>query len=246
MKFVLSEPYLHARQAATTPFFPQDFIEEVWQTFSKQDGTLKLLDSLIPADHCVRWPAGMRGPTEEMVAGFDLPILVGEGNRPIVMIIGQDPFRSDKEAERYSPDRVLLSTPFGVHSPDGMKSSRLVSYAIIIHSILDAGYDVYVTDVAKMYLRDLTTNKRVAPRSAANTIYNGILKNEIGALSPANVFCFGGIAKKACSRIGVGPKLMGLYHPKARELNHIPGGASAPNRGRYLAAQIMAYLKPAG
>lgn len=243
MNFIRSEPYLQARQAATAPFFPQDFIEEVWQTFSKRDPDLKLLDSLIPADHCTRWPAGMRGPTEAMVAGFDLPILVGEGNRPIAMIIGQDPLRSIKEAERYKPDRVLLSTPFGVHSPAGMKPRTLISYDVIIQTLIEEGYDVYVTDAAKMYLHNLTTNERIRPDAAASAVYAGILKKEITALSPAEVICLGNDAKNAC--IGIWPKLVSVYHPRAWTLNNIPGGASAPNRGRYVAAQIMTYLKPA-
>jgi len=60
-------------------------------------------------------------------------------------------------------------------------------YWKIIQPLLDAGYNLYLTDIAKFWVR----GQKTPPSGEARKIYKGILEKEIDLVAPSLVVSFG-------------------------------------------------------
>jgi len=107
-----------------------------------------------------------------VIAGVDVPIIIYPSEVPsnkTVVLIGQDPLRNPNDTvlknpdyinnTNFSPSDVIVGTPFAMHF--GLNSNGFPStytfvpmYCQIIDGYLDKGYNVYLTDISKLYIKD--------------------------------------------------------------------------------------------
>lgn len=106
--------------------------------------------------------------SSESHKGIDVPVLISGSHeaqaKSVVVILGQDPLRSDKESnlvkkhnQNHTKDNVIVGTPFAIHLANykgkkAMKGFNFVSfYTKLITKIMESGSDVYLTDCSKIF-----------------------------------------------------------------------------------------------
>lgn len=123
-------------------------------------------------------------------AGLDLPVWLNNPSSCTkkVMVIGQDPRRNSQEMQNM-PDRITLSTPFGLHSLSWRTSRKGLIHQVFIDLINDYyqnhGSDlcVYYTDFYKFRRADISDDKSVID-SVNKGLYMDVLQQEIFLFDP--------------------------------------------------------------
>lgn len=113
--------------------------------------------------------------SKPVIFGIDIPIFYPAVN-PLgtVVLIGQDPLRNPKDRvlkdtklgyinKGINPSDVIIGTPFALHffnNPNGIpKSYKFVHmYNDIVNGYLTKGYNVYLTDISKLYVKESQSN----------------------------------------------------------------------------------------
>lgn len=117
----------------------------------------------------------IKGIPNPVIFGIDIPIFY-PADEPIgtVVLIGQDPLRNPNNIiltnnghgyintpynSPNKPSDVIVGTPFALHlynNPNGIPQSYkfLPMYNDIVDGYLAKGYNVYLTDISKLYIKD--------------------------------------------------------------------------------------------
>lgn len=114
--------------------------------------------------------------------GIDLPCWLDAsrtGQR--IILLGQDPLRDDKYFPTSLKDElsVVIGTPYSVHSGSLRRQGNNPRYWGIISHLLDAGYNLYLTDVSKFWAR----GQRIRP--SIDRTYRLILQGEFELIAPS-------------------------------------------------------------
>ena len=128
---------------------------------------------------------------------IDLPFLISERkvNKKTIMIIGMDANNQGKN----TPEDLVLSAPFYLQSDIG-RNSRRNQYWNIIEPI-NENYNVYLTDVYKLFFRE---DKQISNKNkyyTQNIIHATILQEEILYIKPELIVAFGKASRDICAKI---------------------------------------------
>ena len=137
-----------------------------------------------------------------MIVGIDVPVLLsnGKGEKGTIMIIAESPARDTRSI---NISGTYIGTPFAVALKFNIPSQCKI-YKYIFCKLLDAGYNVYITDAVKEWRKGLEKKEFV------NLIDYPILKTEIRDVKPVLIVTWGDIAKIACNNIFNDRKI--FYH----------------------------------
>lgn len=156
--------------------------------------------------------------TGKQCCGIDLPIWYEtDADAPSIMIIGQDPFRQEKDFTLNGLDaqtEVLLGSPFAVHlgyiplpkSPGSL--GRIQKYWAFIRTIVQSSVNVYLTDLYKGFFKEGEVLSG-GTTFAQDPMHLSLLREEIESIRPALIVTLGSHPAKA---------LLGDH-------KHIPGSA---------------------
>ncbi len=133
--------------------------------------------------------------------GLDVPTWFNvKVSRPRIMLIAQDPLRSEKYYGECHD--AVVSSPFGLHDathrekPNGGK----MVYELV-KRLVDKDYGVYLTDANKYYVGNHKESNAYA--KCKKEVYADILKKEIELVQPTLCVCLGRKAEQAIRRLGI-------------------------------------------
>ncbi len=135
--------------------------------------------------------------------GIDFPVLMSKGTgRPVLMICALDPNR-DNVKDGSDQGIVGSWVPFSiVNNPEKINNGKEQNNLLFFHTLL-ASYDLYLTDVYKVFYRDQNTGK-VSNQIPAYTVipdHRALLEEEIRLVKPAALLTLGRAARAAVGRI---------------------------------------------
>lgn len=160
--------------------------------------------------------ANCKGPASNHLAnksiiGLDMPVLVTDSDsegksKGTVVILAQDPLRGSTVQTD-----IILGLPFALQDGNAKGCTSVIrgSKDSIVEHLISKGYDVYLTDIFKLYMRDLQNNK-VYPDENLYNEYLDLLRQELQLVGPAFVLTMG----KEASRV------MGMFCPFVHNLVH--------------------------
>lgn len=119
------------------------------------------------------------------VIACDLPSLLSRGGHKTVMIIAQDPLNSNPAED------VWIGTPYGLHIKKMREEKRTKLYMQLIEILLQHGYQTYLTDFYKIYVKDAGFQRAERP------LFTDILKQEIEIINPVALITWGRDASNA-------------------------------------------------
>jgi len=153
--------------------------------------------------------------SKEYWVGVDYPILLTKkSNKKNVLIVAEDPLRNfNDDLLIKSKEHVLLSTPFATHLSNCRKA--LKEYWGFHNYLLEAGYNVYVTDIHKLWLKKERNNKKEVLPSDLIENFKKIFQFEMEFIKPELVVTYGNTAKNALNemRLGLDEKVLHFLHP---------------------------------
>lgn len=127
---------------------------------------------------------------EKMYLGHDLPVWLGaEDASKHVMIIGQDPVRSDAQ----KLGELTIASPWGLHYPSGYHQKHASFMNNVVCPLVDNGIEVYLTDFWKLFATSAPVNDRKRVLDSRKNIqslcidYAEILKKEIELVQPDHI-----------------------------------------------------------
>lgn len=123
----------------------------------------------------------------ESVAGVDLPVKIDRGYNKTLVIVGEDPLRNIKEKKEVG-DSIVFSIPYGVHRPE-CRSGRQSFYWKLSQQIFDLGYNIYYTDINKLWLKQ-GESKESIPQDLQSA-FRFCLKRELEVIKPSIIISFG-------------------------------------------------------
>ncbi len=150
--------------------------------------------------------------------GVDLPTLISSSNtiNKTIMIIAEDPLRN------MPPNEIILSTPFGTHLETAKKGKQKIYWAIS-QMIFSMGYDLYYTDINKIWLKkndlEKTEKKRAIPSDLKEN-FSKTLDREISIFRPRLVITFGKPAKEAFEALNKNIVHLPITHPAGTARGH--------------------------
>ena len=129
------------------------------------------------------------------VVGIDVPVLLSNGReqKGTIMIIAESPVRDTRSTKKTG---LYIGTPLAVAQKFNVPSQCKI-YKYIFCKLLDAGYDVYISDAVKEW------NKGLKKKEFVNHIDYPVLKAEIENVKPILIVTWGDTAKVACKKCGV-------------------------------------------
>ena len=153
----------------------------------------------------------------EIITGIDIPILINDLSRKTtntIMIVEQDPLRNYHfYAKRYNT--TILSHNAIVGTPNALHCNPVSFYLKLVEELINKGWNVYLTDVHKIYAPGLKGKKG---RLTANEIT--LLADELNVIRPTKVLLFGNEAKRAFSKIPYSSiNTIPFLHPSARAVH---------------------------
>lgn len=131
--------------------------------------------SAIPAADVINKLQGMCKISERDIyptgmMGIDIPVLLQKGKEKpqekIVVFIAQDPLRNASDANLHNMeycsrifhnDDIIVGTTFALHMK--CKFRKLPFFENLVSTLWNNGYDVYMTDISKLYIQSLPINK---------------------------------------------------------------------------------------
>lgn len=171
-----------------------------------------IISELIPVNVC-SGPASKHLRGKSMI-GLDMPVLVTDPGRKgeskgTVVILAQDPLRGSSKSTVQTD--IILGLPFALQDGNAKGCTSVIrgSNNSIVEHLISKGYDVYLTDIFKLYMRDLQNNK-VYPGQNLYNEYLDLLRQELKQVGPAFVLTIG----KEASRV------MGMFCPFVHNLVH--------------------------
>ena len=175
--------------------------------------------------------------------GVDLPTWFNIQNNTHIMIVAQDPLRSNKwYGECFD---TVISSPFGLHSLEHRQNARGGKMmSLLVERLVNNGYGVYLTDANKFFIHDHKTTNMFSV--AHIDVYAEIIRQEIEIVKPTVIVCLGRSAERMCKKMGLSdilplPHLSGTARgaivrrfPKSESI-----GATAENIAEEYAREII-------
>lgn len=150
--------------------------------------------------------------SQEYTIGIDLPVWISSKenfNDKYVMILGEDPLRSDNFQEQNENGKIIISSPFGTHSEIRRRRYNSLMWKIS-KRILEVGYGLYFTDINKLWIgkhdKESRSNKKTRtkklnlPEGIQNQFKVTLLK-EIELINPVMSLAFGKVAEGVLSNL---------------------------------------------
>jgi hypothetical protein len=134
--------------------------------------------------------------------GIDFPIRLSKGkNRPVLMICAMDPLRAEPN-ETSNNGEIGFWVPFSVINSIDSKNNKSSdrSNLTFFHTLLET-YDIYVTDIYKVFYREGQRKSNTQKEFKKNTIHKDILDNEIKIINPQAILTLGNDARDAICQI---------------------------------------------
>jgi hypothetical protein len=130
--------------------------------------------------------------------GIDLPVWFTEknSNRKKILILAMDPLRSETTADQQR-STADFNSPFSIH----LRTKNNYFPSI---SLLASTYDLYITDVFKLFYRDKSNQKNMSNQSPdflTMAVHSELLQKEIALFEPSCVLCLGIHALNGLSKI---------------------------------------------
>lgn len=173
-----------------------------------------IISELIPVFNCTGRASNHLA--NKSIIGLDMPVLVTDPNRKeeskgTVVILAQDPLRGSSKSTVQTAKDIILGLPFALQDGNAKGCTSVIrgSNNSIVEHLISKGYDVYLTDIFKLYMRDLQNNK-VYPGQNLYNEYLDLLRQELKQVGPAFVLTIG----KEASRV------MGMFCPFVHNLVH--------------------------
>jgi hypothetical protein len=174
--------------------------------------------------------------------GLDLPLLFTSDNpnAETVVIVGIDPLRKRKDFRDFKPGNVIIGTPYALHSTFYRESKgRTKSYSDFVKHVVSKGYNVYVTDIFKIWMNDSEkTEKDRFYFGDEISESNEVLLQEIEIIQPKIIIAFGNLVEKHLTKIRLSDeiKITKLPHPSGANRNW--GKATFDQKVNYLCSEI--------
>ncbi|MDC0338667.1 uracil-DNA glycosylase family protein [Flavobacteriales bacterium] len=178
-----------------------DNVYNHFSTIFNQGNVIKDFDPSMPINKLKNFKHSII--SQKSSYGIDLPVwfTIKNKNRQKIMLIGMDPLRQ-KSTEGEIGKVASLNTPYSIHH-----RVRNNYYPSI--SLLASQYDIYITDVFKLFFREPEDPDFVSNQNTSFTelaIHTKLLQKEITAFSPDLILCLGkqpvndGLAKIGLTR----------------------------------------------
>lgn len=184
--------------------------------------------------------------------GMDLPLLFvcDKPNAPTVVIVGIDPLRKRKDFPKHGFElgNIIIGTPYALHSTFYRESKgRTKSYYDFVKHIVSKGYNVYVTDIFKIWMND--SEKTEKDRFfLGDEVFesNEILLKEFEIIQPQILIAFGDLVDKSLKSLELSTIIIKLPHPSGanRRWNTLlEGKATCDQKVKYLCSEFDNNLK---
>ena len=140
--------------------------------------------------------------------GVDLPTWFNIQNNTHIMIVAQDPLRSNKwYGECFD---AVISSPFGqqdVGHRQRANGGKMMS--LLVERLVSNGYGIYLTDANKFFVYDHKTTDMFS--ATHMDMYAEIMRREIGIVKPFVIVCLGRRAEILCKKMGL-QNILALPH----------------------------------
>jgi hypothetical protein len=131
----------------------------------------------------------------------DLPSLLSKGGQDVVMLIAQDPYNN------MTADGIWIGTPYALHIKKCRENLHTRQYLRLIDVLLDAGYQVYLTDIYKIYVHGKQLSRKDKKWFAS------LLEQEAELVKPAAVITWGRKAEYAIGKLKLQAPHYAYPHP---------------------------------
>lgn len=154
------------------------------------------------------WNTTLLGAYADRSLGYDLPCLLSADRAPKgrIMLCAQDPLRGA------GPARLTVGTFFGIDSQYHRTRRHWGMIWQLIRSLVESGYDVWVTDAIKIFAGQNIVMKDEKLRD----LCYAVMAAEIAAFQPDRVVAFGSVADWALRASNSGQQVVRVLHPTAR------------------------------
>lgn len=142
---------------------------------------------------------------EAAIVACDLPSLLSRGGQKLVMIVAQDAL-----SRVPGPDKIRLGTPYALHLKkcrEELHNTR--RYFQMIDVLLNHGYQVYLTDLYKIYVGGNSLTRKDRKR------FRSILKQEVERLEPQALITWGRKATVTVEKLEIDQPHYDYPHPAA-------------------------------
>lgn len=145
--------------------------------------------------------------------GFDLPLFIkADGNIKNIMIVAEDPLRSQSDPNLIPfRSQILLSTPFATHL-DWCRRA-LKEYWDFHSTLLDEGYNVYMTDINKIWIQKDGNSKKERLPNDLIINFRRTLQAEIEMINPEVIVTYGRPAELALKSFSLDSKQKVIHFP---------------------------------
>jgi len=181
--------------------------------------------------------------------GVDLPLLFKSDNpnAETVVIIGIDPLRKRKDFRDFKLGNVIIGTPYAFHSTYYRESKgRTKSYYDFVKHIVSKGYNVYVTDIFKIWMNDFERTERHRFFLGDEVLEsNEILLKELEIIQPQILIALGDLVEKSLNDLELSIRIIKVPHPSGanRRWNSLVGKATCEQKVKFLNSEIDKKLK---
>ena len=140
--------------------------------------------------------------------GVDLPTWFNIQDNTHIMIVAQDPLRSNKwYGECFD---AVISSPFGQQDlGHRQRANGGKMMSLLVERLVSNGYGIYLTDANKFFIHDHKTTDMFS--AAHIDVYVEIIRREIEIVKPAVIVCLGKRAEILCKRMGLS-NILALPH----------------------------------
>lgn len=145
------------------------------------------------------------------IVASDLPSLLSRGGQRTVMIVAQDALSKEP-----APEQIRLGTPFAMHSKWCRERFPTTKrYFQLIDVLLDRGFQVYLTDLHKVYVRGAGLSKGAGLPKEDKKRFSAVLREEIKLINPEAVMTWGKKAGGAITELKINRPHHTYPHPSA-------------------------------
>jgi len=177
--------------------------------------------------------------------GVDLPLLFvnDNPNAETVVIIGIDPLRKRKDFRDFKSGNIIIGTPYALHSTFYRESKgRTKSYYDFVKHIVSKGYNVYVTDIFKIWMNNFEKTEKER-FFLGDEVWESkkILLKELEIIQPQRIIIFGNLVEKSLKDLELSTKIIKLPHPSSANRNWntlLEGKATCDQKIKYLCSEI--------
>lgn len=135
------------------------------------------------------------------VVACDLPSLLSKGGQNTVMIIAQDSYGTNSSKD------LWIGTPYAMHIRQCREKLQTRRYFRLIDVLLELGYQTYLTDFYKIYVRGAKLPKQERQNFAST------LKQEIEIVEPTAIITWGRQATHAVTKLNLDRPHYSYPHP---------------------------------